>query len=1598
MRKFYLLFFTVLLYQACLGQSVDATFQGAVTYTVPPDNAIYLPDGKYIIWNDEYASFIKVNGQTKRGIVRFNADGTIDNTFQSGAGVVGNGTVTSVARQSDGKLIVVGKFSSYNGQAVSSHVIRLNADGTIDNTFNPVIKFNDFGDTKKAYVQPDGKILVTGPMITIGGADDFERLIRLNADGTRDQTFQAENNFSGINSLAFQSDGKFIMAGTFTTVGTTTVNRIARFNTNGTLDNTFNTGTGFDAVIYEVKVTSTGRVLVAGSFTTFNGTAMKYLVALTSTGSVDGAFTQNGTPNAPVQGLALQSDGKILIAGQLSSLNGTAVNKLARLQVNGAVDATFATNIGTGPNSGTFLTFATVNAEDDILILGYSSFTAFNGQSRSSIALLESTGVLKGTSAALTLEAAASVDKIVRQGSQILVAHSGTMANGLVSPGFERMNADGTLDATFRSGLQVDDNVLAIFIDANGNIIIGGNFTTYKGVSAGRIARLNASGTIDNTFRTNTGTGFNSLVYAIAQQGDGKLIVGGSFGAFNGVTRRNLVRLNTDGTIDNTFNAANGFTGGVVREIKIQSDGKILVGGEFTSFAGNTIKSLVRLNIDGTLDNTFAIGTGFEREAGAASGIYAIHVIDNGQILVGGSFDRVNGSNAGQYYVRLNSNGTLDTRLSGTGFFIVDTFFKLDNGKILIAEREYGLSLLNSDGTVDPSFTPVPLNGISSSITTVGDNIYWGGTMSLVDGVPVSGIAKVKMPAPPVKPSNVNFTVANMNQVNISWADNATDETGYEVDRSVGNNQSYTRIATLAANTTQYADNTTEADKTYYYRVRAKGRNTYYYSDYTADRAVAYGEGGTWMLKQEFSGPARTDAVAFGLGQKGYVGTGLTGAYALDMRAYDPSTDTWTTAAAFGGSIRAEALSFVIGTKAYVGLGEDGFGPDKKKDLWEYNDQTNAWTQRADFPGTIRRNAIAFVVNGKAYVGGGIDDTGRKNDFYEYDPATNTWSSVAAFPGEAREGAVAFSIGGDGYVGTGRTAAGRTKDLWKYTAATNTWTRVADFPGLAREEAVAFVIDGKAYVGTGDSGKDEKDFYRYDAATDAWTKVVSFGGSARAYATSFTVGTKGYVATGFDGSNLKDVWEFAAMTIQPTPSAPSALTATTVSSTTIDLSWTDNTTNETGFVLERSKTDESNYTVIATLNANIVSYSDNSLTANTRYYYRIKAITAAAGASPYAAAVNATTLNVPPQAPTNLAATAISHTQIRLTWTDLVTNEAQFVIERAPTETGDFVEVGTVQANVTSFYNNDLASTTTYFYRVKAKNNGGSSAYTATASATTLVSPVAAPSNLTATALIGPPMKVRLEWIDNADNETGFHLQRAVKGTENYFVIATLAANTTSYDDATITEAASYTYRVRSLKGADYSSFTAPVSVTTPRTIPSAPSQLTAVLDENMTIAHLQWVRNSSNEDGFVIERSINGGPFTELATVTTLVYEDKDLTKSLTVSYRVYAYNTSGKSAASNTASLVTTGIEEDAWHHTLAIYPNPVKDALTIEISNAYRGDVQFSWYNLQGQVIKSYTKTKTTQTESYVVNAREFNAGVLMLKVTMGNRTMTRKVVVQ
>jgi hypothetical protein len=194
--------------------------------------------------------------------------------------------------------------------------------------------------------------------------------------------------------------------------------------------------------------------------------------------------------------------------------------------------------------------------------------------------------------------------------------------------------------------------------------------------------------------------------------------------------------------------------------------------------------------------------------------------------------------------------------------------------------------------------------------------------------------------------------------------------------------------------------------------------------------------------------------------------------------------------------------------------------------------------------------------------------------------------------------------------------------------------------------------------------------------------------------------------------------------LPPTPpAAPTGLGATAVSSSQINLNWTDNSDNETGFRIERCTGDGCNtFAQIATVGANVTSYSNTGLSASTTYKYRVRAYNSG-GDSAYSNVADATTQAAPvlPAAPTGLTATAVSRSQINLAWADNSNNETGFKIERCKGSTcTNFAQIATVGANVTTYSNKNLTRNTTYRYRVRAYNATGNSGYSNIVSATTL--------------------------------------------------------------------------------------------------------------------------------------------------------------------------------------------------------------------------------------------------------------------------------------
>jgi len=288
-------------------------------------------------------------------------------------------------------------------------------------------------------------------------------------------------------------------------------------------------------------------------------------------------------------------------------------------------------------------------------------------------------------------------------------------------------------------------------------------------------------------------------------------------------------------------------------------------------------------------------------------------------------------------------------------------------------------------------------------------------------------------------------------------------------------------------------------------------------------------------------------------------------------------------------------------------------------------------------------------------------------------------------------------------------------------------------------------------------------------------------------------------------------YEYGGVVTPTAPAAPSGLTASAASATQINLTWADNSTNETGFKIERMAAGGT-WSLIASVGAGVTSYSNTGLSASTAYSFRVSA-TNAVGDSGYSNTASATTQAVAtaPVAPSSLTASALNTTQITLSWVDNSNNETGFKVERMTGAT--WSQIGTVAAGVTTFADSGLSASTAYSYRVRATNAVGDSAYSNTATATTLAPAApAAPSALAATVM--GSSQISLKWTDNSSDETGFKLERMAAGG-TWAQIAALGAGVTTYADSGLSASTAYSYRVRATNAVGDSAYSNTASATT---------------------------------------------------------------------------------------------------------------------------------------------------------------------------------------
>ncbi len=720
------------------------------------NSTVVQPDGKIIVVGYSY------NGPSSDAnfvLVRYNSDGTLDDTFGHGGKVTTDFSNTqevgnSVALQNDGKIIVAGNSNNQNFV-----VARYKSNGTLDSTFGTAGKvttdfFGSGVDGNSVAIQTDGKIIVAGYAYT-----NFHfnfTLARYNSNGTLDNSFNGNGkvvtdfgNYSQINSVRIDSNQKIMAAGSFYNGGNYDF-AIVRYNPDGSLDNTFNsTGkviTDFGSADDQANsiVELPGGILCVAGYS-FNGINNDFaVVEYNSDGSLNNSFGSFGKVKTDINNsddnaasVLMQTDGKLIVSG--TTYNGNN-HDFAAVRYNS--NGTLNNNFGTGgkvvtdfDNSEDQNTSSAIQSDGKIILAGYS-----NGlYTDLAVVRYNSDGTVDnsfGTNGKVKTDLGNSYDSgnsvVIQKNGKIIVA--GSTNNGAsYDVAVVRYDSDGSLDDTFGDRGKVNSNFgsgtsgNSAAIQSNGKIIVAGSYS--NGVNSDfLVIRYDTSGNMDNNFGQGGSaiTDFNNsddFGSSAVIQLDGRILVAGSSGIDFAVAR-----YNTDGSLDNTFGTGGkvtadfGNSDDIGSSVIVQNDGKIIVAGS-SSNGINYDFAMVRFNSDGSIDDSFGSNGKVKTEIQNSEDFESSMLIqpDDKIILVG--YSSIMGGNYNLSMVRYNKDGTIDNSFGTDGKVITDlgTSYGYSNSAVLQPDGRIDVAWNLNNGK-NNDFVIVRYNNNGSLDNTFGTN------------------------------------------------------------------------------------------------------------------------------------------------------------------------------------------------------------------------------------------------------------------------------------------------------------------------------------------------------------------------------------------------------------------------------------------------------------------------------------------------------------------------------------------------------------------------------------------------------------------------------------------------------------------------------------------------------------------------------------------------------------------------------------------------------------------------------------------------------------------------------------------------------------
>jgi len=682
--------------------TIDTSFQPPVFYNASGTggtiNSLALqPDGKILVGGD----FQGANGVAKPGMMRLNTDGSIDQTFN--VTLNSGGTVLDIVVLADGRLLIAGNFTINDAGGNRIGIARLNSNGSLDS-----IVYQNIVAVSKLLLLSDGRLI----------AGSATAVRRYTTDGSFDPTYGSITLSGGtVQDMYLTTDGKIFVGGSFTVVNSVTMRGLFRTNPEGGVDTGYNsTGTSVSGSVYGITPTPGGKLLIFGAFSQYTAFTRKSAALIDESGVIDQTFNfSQHNYGGPIADMAFLPDGRILVGGQSTaqSTNG-AQNALAKINTDGSVDTAFSLPINTSTGAA-----YVVRVQPDGKVLVGGQFVGAGGLVRGDIARFNADGSADSSFTPPNISFSTAVYDIELQadGKIIVPVWAGSSGftyrlntNGtvdvtisntpytndaaylpdgkfLIACGdrIRRYNSNGTVDGTFSSPTTNSSNeIYKMAVRPDGKIIVVGAFTTIGGQSRGRIARLNADGSLDTTF--NAPGGANADINAVLLQADGKILIGGAFTGINfDLNKKYLARLNEDGSIDASFATV---INAPVLSFKGQANGKILIGGAMNVVNGLSRTRIARLNSDGTLDPSFDVGSG------ADSTVWSVDLQPDGKVIYGGQFSSTNGITTMGVGRLLNSVTPARTAFDydGDGKADVSVFRASENNWYILRSSDFGVT------------------------------------------------------------------------------------------------------------------------------------------------------------------------------------------------------------------------------------------------------------------------------------------------------------------------------------------------------------------------------------------------------------------------------------------------------------------------------------------------------------------------------------------------------------------------------------------------------------------------------------------------------------------------------------------------------------------------------------------------------------------------------------------------------------------------------------------------------------------------------------------------------------------------------------------